>query len=338
MNTMANITNNLQEANRHLERQVDYLVMQNRTLQNEMVVLRACPAAAPTAPGAATPATPKEPKMALLPTYQGKANEDTEAWLLQVGLHFVMKTIMFNNEPAKVGFTMSLLTGTTTQWAAPYLDQIATDPIFQLFETFKRNFLSMFGHPNCRKEAECKLNELKQGNGTAREYYANFSHYSMLLGWNNQALISIFRCGLRENVKDELARSDEPPTLSEMALKAILIDNRLAEHARERRSTVQTTAPAYQPFTHTTPATTNPGSTAATTNPAKKDPNAMDVDAAKMSKEQLQKEGHCFRCREKGHLSRDCPKKQIAGSSEANDGANSGSSSNTPGFPQDHEA
>jgi hypothetical protein len=169
--------------------------------------------------------------MAPPPTYQGKANEDAEAWLSQVGLHFAMKTITFNNEPAKVGFAMSLLSGTAAQWAAPYLERISTDPIFRSFETFKRDFLSMFGHPDHRKEAERKLNELKQGNGTAREYYANFRHYSTLLGWNDQALISIFRRGLRENVKDELARSDEPPTLSEMALKAILIDNRLAERA-----------------------------------------------------------------------------------------------------------
>ena len=34
-----------------------------------------------------------------------------------------------------------------------------------------------------------------------------------------------------------------------------------------------------------------------------RDPNAMDIDQAK-------KEGRCFGCGEKGHMNRDCPKKE----------------------------
>jgi Zinc knuckle len=48
-----------------------------------------------------------------------------------------------------------------------------------------------------------------------------------------------------------------------------------------------------------------------------KDPFAMDVDAIragtmdKDKKDKLQKEGRCFFCEKQGHLSRQCPKKQV---------------------------
>ena len=47
-----------------------------------------------------------------------------------------------------------------------------------------------------------------------------------------------------------------------------------------------------------------------------RDPNAMDVGRARANvtitdadKLQLQKDGKCFRCREKGHIARNCPQK-----------------------------
>jgi hypothetical protein len=46
-----------------------------------------------------------------------------------------------------------------------------------------------------------------------------------------------------------------------------------------------------------------------------KDPDAMDVDRAKLNKlsikerAKLSKEGKCFLCKEKGHMARACPKK-----------------------------
>ena len=44
--------------------------------------------------------------------------------------------------------------------------------------------------------------------------------------------------------------------------------------------------------------------------PSRRDPDAMDVDAMTTEeRDRLMKTGACFRCKEKGHLSRECPNK-----------------------------
>ncbi len=38
----------------------------------------------------------------------------------------------------------------------------------------------------------------------------------------------------------------------------------------------------------------------------------MDVDAREEKKKKQRNKGHCFKCDERGHLSRDCPTKKVA--------------------------
>ena len=44
---------------------------------------------------------------------------------------------------------------------------------------------------------------------------------------------------------------------------------------------------------------------------ARRDPNAMDIDALSYEKRlELRKEGKCYNCFKKGHLARDCPNRK----------------------------
>ncbi len=38
----------------------------------------------------------------------------------------------------------------------------------------------------------------------------------------------------------------------------------------------------------------------------------MDIDARNEKKHKQRNEGHCFKCNEWGHLSKDCPTKKVA--------------------------
>ncbi len=38
----------------------------------------------------------------------------------------------------------------------------------------------------------------------------------------------------------------------------------------------------------------------------------MDIDAREEKKQKQHNEGRCFKCNEKGHLSKDCPTKKVA--------------------------
>ena len=47
------------------------------------------------------------------------------------------------------------------------------------------------------------IQHIKQQHSAA-EYTTQFKQYSVLTDWDNDALIVMYQCGLKENVKDEI--------------------------------------------------------------------------------------------------------------------------------------
>ena len=89
-----------------------------------------------------------------------------------------------------------------------------------------------------------------------------------------------------------------------MIALAVRIDHRL-EEALKIRYPFRTNPFQNQPFSRQTPNRPNP---------PPRDPNAMDIDFTRPLprlspelREQLRKEGKCFRCRKTGHMSKECP-------------------------------
>ena len=75
---------------------------------------------------------------------------------------------------------------------------------------------------------KCLL-QLQQGNQMAAEYALTFWTVAASSGWNEPALRTLFRRGLRKEVQKELACRDDNLTLDALIAMAICLDNLLQE-------------------------------------------------------------------------------------------------------------
>ena len=127
---------------------------------------------------------------------------------------------------------------------------------------FEYEFKVTFYDPDENRSAAYKLERLKQTR-SASEYTLEFRNLVAILGWmSDEQLKRAFYSGLKDCVKDELARSPDPATLNDMAFLAISIDNRIFQRELEKRSSSSITHKPSAPKT-TTPAfnsTTAPAS------------------------------------------------------------------------------
>jgi Zinc knuckle len=121
---------------------------------------------------------------------------------------------------------------------------------------------------------------------------------------NNALAIELFKDTLPEGLKFQLMRLENAPiTIQDWYDKAVMVDhrNKKIKRSAERTRTPQKKEEKTQTFYF----------------PRKeRDPNAMDVDRLSIEeRNQLMKEGRCFKCKNTGHRANDCPnneKKEIA--------------------------
>ena len=120
---------------------------------------------------------------------------------------------------------------------------------------------------------------------------------------DSATLVDYFRETLPWSLQRPIVTSEIPPnTLEDWYTKAtnFYVGYKRAQRLFKKKE--------EKPTTNNAGGSTNPPRRFAF--PQKRDPNAMDVD--QMSTEErtkLMKEGKCFRCKNFGHLSRDCPNK-----------------------------
>ena len=89
------------------------------------------------------------------------------------------------------------------------MENRANDPhqVFANFTRFKAYIKSVFGNTNEENEAVRVIQSLRQKTSAA-EYIAVFREYAARTNWddNGNAMLTMYRRGLKENVKDELMR------------------------------------------------------------------------------------------------------------------------------------
>ena len=136
--------------------------------------------------------------------------------------------------------------------------------------------------------------------------------------------IEAYVTGLKHGIYREVVLKDLR-TLQEVMDFAVFVESRL-QH-RDHRDRIGFTP--FAPRSSAAPSTSNNNSSstpmdlsvaAATSNAAEVDLNAMNGQVLKKltdaERDQLRREGKCFRCRQRGHMSRDCPKVSKNGMSQ----------------------
>jgi hypothetical protein len=108
-----------------------------------------------------------------------------------------------------------------------------TTKIFNSYERFTRELIAVFGEVDEERTAEREIRQLRQ-TGPASKYTAEFQRIIGKIDWNEEALIAQYYQGLKDSVKDELARQNRPDTFNAMVQIAVRIDNRLYERKLER--------------------------------------------------------------------------------------------------------
>ena len=87
-----------------------------------------------------------------------------------------------------------------------------TTEIFNSFAKFKIRIEQTFGDVDATKTAERRLKRLRQ-TGSAANYFAEFQQIISHLTLDEDTYIMFAEDGLKEEIQDELARSDRCKTL-----------------------------------------------------------------------------------------------------------------------------
>lgn len=134
----------------------------------------------------------------------------------------------FPTETSKVLYAGSFLRDTPFLWFQPFVT-IDPQPKFMLdFKKFCAELRKNFRDPDEEQTAERQLNTVCQ-HGSVSSYLATFMCYTTLVQWNDEAKKACFYKGLKDDIKDKLARLPKAKSFKNLQDMAICIDSRRYE-------------------------------------------------------------------------------------------------------------
>lgn len=262
--------------------------------------------------------TGRGPKIATPEKFSGERGAKAENFLLQCGLYFLMRPNDFPNDATRIAFAISFLTDTAAVWGQPVIRDMVNGRAAHSWNWFKDQFTIAYGDADRIGTSTRALERLSQ-TGRVADYATTFRQYSVDVQWNDQALRDKFRTGLKDRIKDELARDVMPATFEGLVERAIRIDTRFIEREQERRLTQAPHAPFHpRPTAPIRPTVTTasyrppagpPPPRAPVPNaprPPVRAPDAMDLDGNrhKLTPQERQHRADnklCFYCGQAGH-------------------------------------
>ena len=272
------------------------------------------PAPAPTAAPAPTRIKPAKPE-----AFLGKANENVRQWIFSVELWFSAGGVLTDHE--RIVLAVGLLRDSALVWWRSVHD---LPDVPTTWEEFKAATIHAFEPINPAESARDRLATLRQ-TSSVRTYASIFRFLAMSIpGITDDEKKDRFIRGLKLKTMSEV-KLRAPETFEEAVRMAVRFDSLL--FVRNFNPSVKTgnSHPRPEPMelgairTNSIP-TGNPPrairSVNAITRPSYRDVTAgrpySNPQRAKLTPEErtkLSREGRCFKCREKGHLARDCPER-----------------------------
>jgi Retrotransposon gag protein/Zinc knuckle len=243
------------------------------------------------------------------PVFTGKRHELPE-FLSKLQYKLEGNADRFPTSRSQFLYANSRLGGDAASLVRPLLDRdIDSLPQLLLF------LESTYGDPNRQDTALAKLGNLRQGKEGFLPFFARFRRYASESGLNEIGLIMQLKRSLSDDLRRAMIGVKTPSSLTDYANLISTYDNDL--RYLPSRSSASRSSPTRSYASAASPARSN----------RSKDPDAMDLDKIEKgyapvgSKERQRRirEGRCFKCGSKGHISPDCsapvPRSRLASAS-----------------------
>ncbi len=256
-----------------------------------------------------------EPSLINPRAYEGDFNQ-CRGFLAQCELLFTHQPSKYAADGAKIAFVISLLADRALSWAVAAIETNATYATD--YSQFKRELRSVFDHPSDGQNVASRLLICHQGSRSVADFTVEFRILAAESGWNDQALLSLFRKGLSDSIKDLIVR-DNPGTLNELITLALQMDARLRERRSDRATRFNPPHPnpsrphtvaAVPSASGTTPPPFQRALPPALTAPTSGFGEPMEIGRSRLSREEREhrmSHQQCLYCGKEGHFVRACP-------------------------------
>ena len=153
-------------------------------------------------------------------------------------------------EEKRVTFVSTFMKDRAFTWIKPFIrryhgegNSTDIDPWIEDFDLFKEQIRQVFGVHNEPTIARRNIQRIRQ-TSSAADYAAKFQEIATFTGFDDTALATMFKQGLKPRVKEELMRTAAvTDTFNTLVNKAINIDIKLYELQQELRDDLRVRTP-----------------------------------------------------------------------------------------------
>ncbi len=136
-------------------------------------------------------------------------------------LYIEMQPQKFVTKWSKVAFLISLLSGRALLWARAIWNSQST--LINSFDAFTAHFREVFGRPTSSLSVADQLIRLRQGSASTDDYTLQFCTLAASSGWNEAALLAVYRQGLNPQIRTMMAIYDDAVGLESFMQRAVRI-------------------------------------------------------------------------------------------------------------------